>query len=129
VLDPAARLGAYQASKFAVWGLAETLRLELAGEVAVTVVFPSGMISRHLETSTEAQPEHVRRTIGEAEDFEAMMASNPDMAVGPLPPEEAAARGVEAILAGERYVVTHGDLVRAVDARGADLRTAAEAGR
>ena len=29
VLDPASRLGAYQASKFAVWGLAETLRLEL----------------------------------------------------------------------------------------------------
>lgn len=129
VLDPAARLGAYQATKFAVWGLAETLRLELAGEVAVTVVFPSGMISRHLETSTEAQPEHVRREIGAAEDFEAMMASNPDMAVGPLPPEEAAARSIEAILAGDRYVITHGDLVKAVEARGAELRTAAEAGR
>jgi NAD(P)-dependent dehydrogenase (short-subunit alcohol dehydrogenase family) len=32
VLDPAARLGVYQASKYAVWGLAETLRLELAAE-------------------------------------------------------------------------------------------------
>jgi NAD(P)-dependent dehydrogenase (short-subunit alcohol dehydrogenase family) len=129
VLDPAARLGVYQASKFAVWGLAETLRLELAGEVAVTVVFPSGMISRHLETSTEAQPEHVRREIGAAEDFEAMMASNPDMAVGPLPPEEAAARSIEAILAGERYVVTHGDLTRAVTARDEALLRSAEAGR
>ena len=32
MLDPASRLGAYQASKFAVWGLAETLRLELADD-------------------------------------------------------------------------------------------------
>src|SRR5262245_35570143 len=32
VLVPGVRLGAYQASKFAVWGYGETLRLELAGE-------------------------------------------------------------------------------------------------
>jgi NAD(P)-dependent dehydrogenase (short-subunit alcohol dehydrogenase family) len=39
ILGPASRLGAYQASKFAVWGLAETLRLELAADgigVAIT---------------------------------------------------------------------------------------------
>ena len=79
VLSPASRLGAYQATKFAVWGLAETLRLELAGEVAVSVIFPSGMTSRHLESSTEAQPEHVRRVIGQPEDFEQLAASNPDI--------------------------------------------------
>ena len=130
VLSPGSRLGVYQASKFAVWGLAETLRLELADDgVAVSVVFPSGMISRHLETSTEAQPEHVRRDIGEAEDFEAMIASNPEMAENPLAPEEAARRAADAVLAGEPYVVTHGDLVGAVDTLGAALRRAAEAGR
>ena len=57
ILDPASRLGAYQASKFAVWGLAETLRLELADDgIGVSVIFPSGMITRHLETSEAAQP-------------------------------------------------------------------------
>ena len=62
ILDPASRLGAYQASKFAVWGLAETLRLELADDgIGVTVIFPSGMITRHLETSEAAQPDHLRR--------------------------------------------------------------------
>ena len=70
VLDPASRLGAYQASKFAVWGLAETLRLELRPDgIGVSVIFPSGMASRHLETSEAAQPEHVRRPIGDQEDF------------------------------------------------------------
>jgi len=129
VLSPASRLGAYQATKFAVWGLAETLRLELVGQVAVSVIFPSGMTSRHLESSTEAQPEHVRRVIGQPEDFEEMRASNPAMTTALSTPEEAAQRSVEAILAGEPYVVTHGDLVGAVTTRSDALRRAAEAAR
>ena len=79
ILDPASRLGAYQASKFAVWGLAETLRLELADDgIGVSVIFPSGMITRHLETSEAAQPDHLRRPIADDGDFDAMIASNPD---------------------------------------------------
>ena len=39
----------------------------------------------------------------------------------------AAAGVVEALLAGERYVVTHGNLVAAVDERAAELRRAADA--
>lgn len=130
VLAPASRMAAYQASKFAVWGLAETLRLELAEEgIAVSVIFPSGMLSRHLETSEAAQPEHIRRPIGEADDFTAMAASNPGMMRDLATPEDAARRVIDALLAGERYVVTHGDLVEAVDSRSAALRRAAEAAR
>jgi NAD(P)-dependent dehydrogenase (short-subunit alcohol dehydrogenase family) len=130
VLAPASRMAAYQASKFAVWGLAETLRLELADEpITVSVVFPSGMMSRHLETSTAAQPAHVRRPIGDDEDFAAMTASNPTMTQDVTTPEDAARRALDAVLADERYVVTHGDLVDAVTARCADLRRAAEAAR
>ena len=130
VLDPASRLGAYQASKFAVWGLAETLRLELAADgIGVTVVFPSGMLSRHLETSEAAQPGHLRRPIAGEGDFDAMIASNPEMAAMLATPEDAAAGVVEAILAGEPYVITHGDLVEAVSARCAKLAGAAEAAR
>ena len=130
VLDPASRLGAYQASKFAVWGLAETLRLELAEEgISVTTVLPSGMLSRHLETSEAAQPDHIRRPIADASDFEAMVASNADMAAALATPEDAAAGVIEAVLAGERYVITHGDLVDAVARRCSDLARAAEAAR
>jgi len=130
VLDPASRMAAYQASKFALWGLAETLRLEWADDgIAVCVVFPSGMVSRHLETSAEAQPEALRRPIGDDADFAAMAASNPAMMGQLATPEEAARRVVDAILAGERYVVTHGDLVSAVETRDTALRRAAEAAR
>jgi NAD(P)-dependent dehydrogenase (short-subunit alcohol dehydrogenase family) len=130
ILDPASRLGAYQASKFAVWGLAETVRLELAADgIEVSVVFPSGMLSRHLETSEGAQPDHLRRPIANDGDFDAMIASTPGMASMLATPEDAAAGVVEAVLAGERYVITHGDLTAAAASRAAELARATEAAR
>ena len=130
VLDPASHLGVYQASKFAVWGLAETLRLELAGdEIGVSVIFPSGMLSRHLETSGEAQPHHLRRAVADDDDLAATLASNPAMAAALATPEEAARSVIDALVAGEPYVITHGDLVGALDGRAASLRRAAEAAR
>jgi NAD(P)-dependent dehydrogenase (short-subunit alcohol dehydrogenase family) len=126
VLDPASRMAAYQSSKFAVWGLAETLHVELADEpVQVAVIFPSGMISRHLETSAAAQPEQVRRDIGTEDDFTAMAASNPGMITALATPEDASRGVLDALLAGERYVITHGDLVGALDGRSEQLRRAA----
>ncbi|MDL4817292.1 SDR family oxidoreductase [Actinomadura opuntiae] len=126
VLDPAARMAAYQASKFAVMGLAETLRLELRDEgIAVTCVFPSGMASRHLETSAAAQPDHLRRSIGEQDDYEAMVASNPGMIQTVLPPQEAARNVIRRLLDGERYIITHGDLVGPLTTRHDELLQAA----
>lgn len=87
------------------------------------------MLSRHLETSSAAQPEHVRREIGAPEDFEAMTASNPGITRDLATPEEAARRAIDRILHGARYVVTHGDLAEAVVARCEELRRAAQAAR
>ena len=79
VLDPASRMSMYQASKFAVWGLAETLRVELAPEgIGVSVIFPSGMLSRHLETSEAAQPAHLRRPIAGDDDIRGPPREQPD---------------------------------------------------
>ena len=126
ILDPAARLGAYQSSKFAVWGLAETLRVELAPDgIGVSVILPSGMISRHLETSEGAQPDHLKRPIANDGDFDAMLASNPGMASMLATCEDAAAGVIEAVLAGTPYVITHGDLTAPVAARAEQLAAAA----
>ncbi len=130
VLDPASRLGAYQSSKFAVWGLAETMALELADDgITVSVIFPSGMSTRHLETSTVVQPAGLRRPIGDDEDFTAMTASNPAMTSAVDSPEAVAAQALDAVLGGRRYVITHGDLVGAIQERGTALVRAAEAAR
>ena len=57
VFIPGVRLGAYATSKFAVVGFGETLRLELADEgIGVTIVFPAGMATRHLESSALRDP-------------------------------------------------------------------------
>jgi len=126
VLDPAARMAAYQASKFALLGLAETLRLELRDDgITVTAVFPSGMASRHLETSAAAQPDELRRDIGEPADFEAMVASNPGMVQAVCSPEEAARNVIDDLLDGVPYAITHGDLVGPLGSRHDRLHRAA----
>ena len=57
VLVPGVRLGVYQTSKFAVMGFGETLRQELAGEgIGESLVFPAGMMTRHLESNAQARP-------------------------------------------------------------------------
>jgi NAD(P)-dependent dehydrogenase (short-subunit alcohol dehydrogenase family) len=109
VLIPSVRLGAYQTSKFAVMGFAESLREELAGEdIGVTIVFPGGMMTRHLESSVLARPSELGESVLEMSDVEAMMAHQP-MADGDLATPEHAIRNLLADLeAGEPYTLTHG---------------------
>ena len=105
-----------------MWGLAETLRLELADDgIGVTVIFPSAMITRHLETSEAAQPDHLRRPIANEGDFDAMIASNPAMTSMLATADDAAAGVIEAVMADEPYVITHGDLTEAVMIRSAEI--------
>jgi NAD(P)-dependent dehydrogenase (short-subunit alcohol dehydrogenase family) len=130
VLVPASHLAAYQATKFAVLGLAETLRLELASEgIAVSVIFPSGMMTRHLESSLAARPGALTGPIADAADTEAMIASNPGFVRDVTTADVAARYVVDDVLAGEPYVVTHGDLVDAVAERSEQIRRAVERGR
>ena len=56
VLAPTKRIGAYQTTKFAVMGFGETFREELRDEdIGVTVLFPGGMVTRHLESRVRAR--------------------------------------------------------------------------
>jgi NAD(P)-dependent dehydrogenase (short-subunit alcohol dehydrogenase family) len=109
VLAPAVRLGAYQTSKFAVMGFGETLREELAGEgIGVTVLFPGGMVTRHLESSVEARPAELGATRAVDDDIEAMLAHRP-MGEGDVVTAEHAVRNLLADLqADEPYSLTHG---------------------
>jgi NAD(P)-dependent dehydrogenase (short-subunit alcohol dehydrogenase family) len=126
VLAPASRLAAYQASKFAVVGLAETLVSELSDDgIAVSVIYPSGMMTRHLESSLAARPTTITESIVQAGDTEALIASSPYIGAVSTP-EDAARHVVDEVLAGERHVVTHGDLLEPIDANYALLRRAAE---
>jgi NAD(P)-dependent dehydrogenase (short-subunit alcohol dehydrogenase family) len=130
VLGPAARLGAYQASKAAVVALAETLRLELVDDdVAVSVVYPSGMITRHLESSAAARPAALGPAAPggvDAADRAAMMASRPMTELDLASAEDAAAHALAGVLAGEAHVITHGELSGPVTRHVEELHRALE---
>lgn len=109
VFMPAVRLGAYTASKCAVVGYGETLRLELADEgIGVTLVFPSGMITRHLESSAAARPEALGESVTRPDDIEAMLAQSSARAADLATAEAAVAGLLPQLVANEPYVITHG---------------------
>jgi NAD(P)-dependent dehydrogenase (short-subunit alcohol dehydrogenase family) len=109
VLAPSVRLGAYQTSKFAVLGFAESLREEIGDEgIGVTVLFPGGMMTRHLESSVQARPSDLGESVLDMSDVDAMIAHQP-MGDDDLATPEHAIRNLLADLeAGEPYVLTHG---------------------
>jgi NAD(P)-dependent dehydrogenase (short-subunit alcohol dehydrogenase family) len=109
VFVPGIRLGAYQTSKFAVWGYGETLRQELAAEgIGVTLVFPAGMPTRHLESSARARPAEKGKWVIAPDDVEAMMSSRKMGDEHVATPEHAVRNLVAGLLANEPYVITHG---------------------
>jgi NAD(P)-dependent dehydrogenase (short-subunit alcohol dehydrogenase family) len=109
VLAPGVRMGAYQTSKFAVLGFGETLREELAEEgIGVTILFPAGMITRHLESSARARPAALGETGAQADDLSAMFTHRPMSPEDVVSPEHAIRNLLPDLLRNEPYVVTHG---------------------
>lgn len=109
VLAPAVRMAAYQTSKFAVMGFGETLRHELEDEgIGVTVLFPGGMITRHLETSASARPSGLAETGAADDDLITMLAHRPVGADDVVPPEHAVRNLLDDLRANRMYAVTHG---------------------
>jgi NAD(P)-dependent dehydrogenase (short-subunit alcohol dehydrogenase family) len=111
VLAPAVRMAAYQTSKFAVLGFGETLRHELAPEgIGVTVMFPGGMITGHLQSSAEARPAGLGATGARDDDLTAMLAHRPVGADDIVMPEHAIRNLLADLEADEPYIVTHGTI-------------------
>ena len=116
----------YAASKMAVLGLAEGLRLELARHrIAVTALLPGGMATTHLASSDRARPAHLGapapldpELIGEVA---ATLSPTRDALLEPA----RAIRNLIAALREERpYLVTHGPIPAAFEERLAAIRTA-----
>jgi len=111
VLVPAVRMGAYQTSKFAVMGFGETLREELAGEgIGVTLLFPGGMATRHLQSSADARPAQLGESVRRPEDLAAMLAHRPVADGDVVSPEHAIRNLLAALMDDVPYVVTHGSV-------------------
>jgi NAD(P)-dependent dehydrogenase (short-subunit alcohol dehydrogenase family) len=116
---PSVRLGAYITTKYAVVGYAEVLRLELADEgIGVTLLFPAGMMTRHLDSSRAARPPELGESVIMPDDIDVMIASREGAGdTQPVSPEFAIRNFVRDLRDGRDYIVTHGDYRHDVEAR------------
>jgi len=123
VFTPAARLGAYAATKYAVVGYGEALRLELETEgIGVSILFPSGMPTRHRESSAAARPVALGPSVTRDDDIDAMLASRDyDPRADTLAPELAVRTLLRDLGDNRRYIITHGDFRDQLVARGREL--------
>ena len=111
VLAPAVRMAAYQTSKFAVMGFGETLRHELADEgIGVSVLFPAGMITGHLQSSAAARPASLVTTGASDDDLTAMLTHRPVGESDIATPEHAVRNLMADLDADVPYIVTHGSV-------------------
>jgi NAD(P)-dependent dehydrogenase (short-subunit alcohol dehydrogenase family) len=109
-LAPGVRLAGYQTTKFAVMGFAESLALELRDEgIGVTILFPGGMMTRHLESSALARPSELGPSETAPEDLEAMLAFQPMGEGDVVTAEEAVRNLVSDIVSDHLYSLTHGN--------------------
>jgi NAD(P)-dependent dehydrogenase (short-subunit alcohol dehydrogenase family) len=108
-LAPAVRMAAYQTSKFAVMGFGETLRRELAGEgIGVTILFPAGMVTGHLQSSAAARPSELAATGARDDDLSEMLADMPMESEDLATPEHAVRNLLRDLDLDVPYSVTHG---------------------
>ena len=125
-LSPGARLGAYAASKYAVTGYGETLRMELEPEgIGVSILFPAGMRTRFLELSPTVRPAELGKSVTYPDDHDAMLASRDTTADDYIVEPEYAVRNVlRDLVNNEPYIVTHAPYRRRYEGRAAILRAA-----
>jgi len=131
VLLPGERIGAYVASKFAVMGYGDVLRLELAREnIGVSILYPAGMETRHLESSQIAKPAAIPGAVMNQEDIDFMLASRDlDTAFHVATPEHATRNLLADMVADLPYIVTHGDYRDELIERNAALLAAFDRGQ
>jgi NAD(P)-dependent dehydrogenase (short-subunit alcohol dehydrogenase family) len=120
LLSGIAFIGPYCATKVAVVSISETLAQELAIEelpIGVSVLCPSSVNTRVMESERGRPAERGREQ--RTEMAESVRLSIRDSFSGPtgLTPEHVAARVLQAIRAGEFWIITHPDERATVDAR------------
>jgi len=116
---PGIRMAAYVTSKYAVVGYGEVLRQELAAEgINVSLLFPAGMITRHLESSVAARPAALGESRMDREDIDAMMASVDMTQANHVATAAHAVRNLLADLrAKQPYIITHGAYKAQIEAQ------------
>lgn len=102
--------GAYSATKHAVVGLSETLRLELslvAPQIGVTVLCP-GPVPTRIHDAARNRPDEAARP---AEPADGLPQPDFGLTLEPVPADAVAAQVLDAVESGREYVLTAPDIV------------------
>ena len=117
-------LGVYNTTKFAVVGLSETMRAELAAhEIGVSVLCP-GFVKTHIFTSERNRPDTLRARSDAVEPLD--LAAYERFMEGMLDPAIVGDMTLHAIQQNEAYILTHPELAAGVSGRLADIQAATE---
>jgi len=121
--SPGVRMGAYTSSKYAITGYGETLRMELADEeIGVSLLFPAGMSTTHIESSIKARPSDLGASVVRREDIDAMKASRNTDCEGQVVTADYATRYLlRELTENRRYIITHGNDETAITSHYNDL--------
>ena len=109
-------IGPYNATKFAVVAISETLEVELLGSgVGVSVLCP-GLVNTNIFTSQRNRPDELRN---EAKNptGRAMSANLGRSPISVIEPADVAAMVHDAVMADRFWIITHAELVPLVEAR------------
>jgi NAD(P)-dependent dehydrogenase (short-subunit alcohol dehydrogenase family) len=116
-LVPAPANGAYTASKYAVVGFSECLRLDLAPHgIGVSVLCP-GPVKTGILRSERNRPAELGTSKLSREDISAVMSASDAANTTFIEPERAARAVLEAVRRDEPYVITHPGSRGLVEAR------------
>jgi NAD(P)-dependent dehydrogenase (short-subunit alcohol dehydrogenase family) len=114
-------IGPYNASKYAVVAISETLRVELPGTgVGVSVLCP-GYVRTNIFTSQRNRPEDLRNPSARPAARRANAEIIAAMERESLPPEQVADQVHDAVVDDRFWIITHPDLLTAYAARSQEL--------
>jgi NAD(P)-dependent dehydrogenase (short-subunit alcohol dehydrogenase family) len=116
---------AYAASKFAVVGMMEALRAELAGTDIGVSIFCPGMVSSDLMNSSRSRPQHLPDTLFERPpgvlERERALRADPDLNMDPLAVGRLVLQGMRR---NDLYILTHSEFTALIRERSETLLAA-----
>ena len=123
---PGLPIGVYTASKYAVVGYSEMLRLELAGDgIGVSVLCPGGVATR-IQEAGRNRPDALGGPVEQAPEDLARQQERGDRPRG-MEPREVGERVLDGVRANRLYIFTHADQRGPVEERYHDMMAAYDA--
>lgn len=114
---PTPGVGVYATSKYAVVGLSEHLRIDLAPHaIGVSVLCPGGVLTQILRSSRN-RPSELGAPATSADDYRRMVTAEPRRPDEMQTPEAIAAIVIDGIRANDAYILTHAHYRKGVQAR------------